>query len=447
MKGFRIQCALRVIMLACTILAGIYGALTYASLLLGGVAAVLTGGQLISLIRFVDRTNRELSRLLLAIRYSDFSQAFHAAGLGGSFSELGQAFTAVMEDFRKARAEKEEHVLYLNTVIQHIGIGLLAFQQQGSIGLINNAAKRLLRVPYLKNVRALGDFSVELVETLLGMHAGDKALVKVVDGDELLELVMYATEFRLHGQLYTLVSIQDIQAELEEKEIQSWQKLVSVLTHEIMNSITPIASMADTANDLLRDLAPNGPADEARETLDDVHMAMQTIARRSQHLLHFVNAYRSLTRIPRPNLGIFPIHKLFGAIEHLFRTSLEEARIALEISIDPVELDVTADPELIEQVLINLIKNAIEALRGRPDARIALIARMSARGRTVIQVRDNGPGIPPEAVDRIFIPFYTTKKEGSGIGLSLSRQIMRQHGGALSVVSEPDLRTTFTLRF
>ena len=447
MRGFRVQCILRVLFIAGTLLAGVYGVLVYGSFLLGGLAAAATVGQVVALIRFVDRTNRELSRLLLAIRYSDFSQAFHASGLGGSFSELGQAFTAVMEDFRKARAEKEEHVLYLNTVIQHIGIGLLAFQQQGSIGLINNAAKRLLRVPYLKNVRALGDFSSELVDTLLGMHAGDKALVKVVDGDELLELVMYATEFRLHGQLYTLVSIQDIQAELEEKEIESWQKLVSVLTHEIMNSITPIASMADTANDLLADILPNGGTDEAVETLDDVRMAMQTIARRSQHLVHFVNAYRSLTRIPRPNLSIFPIQKLFGSLEHFFRASLEEAGIALDLAIDPEELDVTADPELTEQVLINLIKNAIEALRGRPGARITLVAQMSARGRTVVQVSDNGPGIPPEAIDRIFIPFYTTKKEGSGIGLSLSRQIMRQHGGALSVVSEPDLRTTFTLRF
>ncbi len=447
MRGFRVQCILRVLFIAGTLFAGVYGVTVYGSLLLSGLAAVLTVGQVVGLIRFVDRTNRELSRLLQAIRYSDFSQAFHASGLGGSFSELGQAFTAVMEDFRKARAEKEEHVLYLNTVIQHIGIGLLAYQQHGSIGLINNAAKRLLRVPYLKNVRALADFSGELVETLLRMHAGDKALVKVVDGDELLELVIYATEFRLHGQLYTLVSIQDIQAELEEKEIQSWQKLVSVLTHEIMNSITPIASMADTANDLLTDIMPNGGTDEAVETLGDVRMAMQTIARRSQHLVHFVNAYRSLTRIPRPNLSIFPIQKLFDALEHLFRSSLEEAGIALDVSIDPEELDVTADPELIEQVLINLLKNAIEALRDRPGARITLIARMSARGRTVVQVRDSGPGIPPEAIDRIFIPFYTTKKEGSGIGLSLSRQIMRQHGGALSVVSEPDLRTTFTLRF
>ncbi|MEZ4699789.1 MAG: HAMP domain-containing sensor histidine kinase [Rhodothermales bacterium] len=447
MRGFRIQCTLRILVLAASIFAGVYAYVVHASSLIPVAAAVLVAFQGISLVRFVDRTNRELSRLLLAIRYSDFSQAFHAKELGGSFVELSKAFTSVMEDFRSARAEKEEHVLYLNTVIQHIGIGLLAFQETGSVGLINNAAKRLLRVPYLKNVKALAGFSAELVDTLLRMHAGDKALVKVVDGDELLELVVYATEFRLGGQFYTLVSIQDIQAELEEKEIQSWQKLVSVLTHEIMNSITPIASMADTANELLTDLAPAPETGLAAETLTDVRLAMQTIARRSQHLIHFVHAYRSLTRIPRPDLEIFPIRRLFSAIEHLFRSSLDDAGIGLRVAVQPEELDVTADPELIEQVVINLIKNAMEALQDTPDACIQLSARMTPRGNTIIQVSDNGPGIPPEALERIFIPFYTTKKEGSGIGLSLSRQIMRQHGGALSVISDPDRQTTFTLRF
>lgn len=444
MRGFHTQVILRILLLAATLLAAVYAGVRHGAFLPASLASGFAVAQIVALIRFVDRTNRELSRLLLAIRYSDFQQAFQAAGLKGSYAELSAAFTSVMEDFRAARAEKEEHVLYLNTVIQHIGIGLLAFQRDGSVGLINNAAKRLLRVPYLKNVRTLDRFSHELVETLLRLGAGEKALVKVVDRDDLLELVMYATEFRLQGQSYILVSIQDIQAELEEKEIESWQKLVSVLTHEIMNSITPIASLADTANGLLAEVTSG---EDSSEALTDVRDAMHTIARRSQHLIHFVHAYRSLTRIPRPDLAIFPIRRLFDAVENLYRPSLEDAGIDMTVSVEPEELDLTADPELIEQVLINLIKNAIEALRGVAGGHIRLMARMNNRGQPIIQVVDNGPGIPPEAVERIFIPFFTTKKEGSGIGLSLSRQIMRQHGGSLSVASAPDYETTFTLRF
>lgn len=444
MRGFRIQVIVRILFLTATLLAAVYAGVVYGALLIATIGGGLVILQVIALIRFVDRTNRELSRLLLAIRYSDFQQAFHAGGLKGSFAELSASFTSVMEDFRAARAEKEEHVLYLNTVIQHIGIGLLAFQPDGSVGLINNAAKRLLRVPYLKNVRMLEGLSPELVTTLLRLGAGEKALVKVLDQDDLLELVVYATEFRLQGQTFTLVSIQDIQAELEEKEIESWQKLVSVLTHEIMNSITPIASLADTANGLLAEVEW---APETSEPLTDVREAMHTIARRSQYLIHFVNAYRSLTRIPRPNLAIFPIRRLFDAVEHLYRPSLEDAGIRLSVSIDPEELDLTADPELIEQVLINLLKNAMEALQGVAGGHIQFTARMNNRGQPIIQVIDNGPGIPSEALERIFIPFFTTKKEGSGIGLSLSRQIMRQHGGSLSVVSASDRETTFTLRF
>jgi signal transduction histidine kinase len=447
MRHFYVQCVWRVAALAGMLALSAYLVFGSGQTVLAAGVAILVLAQVVSLVRFVDRTNRELSRLLLAVRYSDFSQTFPARGLGGSFDELSRSFTEVVEDFRKARAEKEEHVLYLNTVIQHIGIGLLAFRETGAVGLINNAAKRLLRVPFLKNVNTLAGFSHELVGILLRIRAGEKALVKVLDADDLLELVLYATEFRLQGQRYTLVSVQDIKAELEEKELQSWQKLVGVLTHEIMNSITPIASMAETANGLLADREHQAGSTLPSETIDDVRSAMQTIARRSEHLIHFVNAYRSLTRIPRPNLQIVPIHTLFDSIERLFRESLEAANIRFERVIEPAELDLTADPELIEQVLINLLKNAMEALSGVAGARIALSASITARGHTIIQVQDNGPGITPEAIERIFIPFYTTKKEGSGIGLSLSRQIMRQHGGTLNVVSDPGRLTVFTLRF
>jgi signal transduction histidine kinase len=323
--------------------------------------------------------------------------------------------------------------------MHHIGVGLISYRSNGSVGLINNAAKRLLRVQYLNNIATLSEFSPQLVETLSRISSGEKRIVKVVDGDELLELVIYGTQFKMRGTPYTLVSIQDIQTELEEKEIEAWQKLARVLTHEIMNSITPISSLATSVRELLDDGLPSHAS--------DVREAVQTIERRSQSLLGFVQAYRSLTRIPRPDLSIFPVRRLLEDVELLFRNELTQYGIALETSIDPSGLDLTADKSLIEQILINLVRNAIQALQGTERGRIHIRAFLGERGRPMLQVTDNGPGIEPEALEKVFIPFFSTKSDGSGIGLSLSRQIMRAHGGTMGIKSSPGEETTVTLRF
>ena len=373
----------------------------------------LVGFQLVGLVRYVEKTNHDLDRFLRSIRYSDFSQTFEGGRRGKSFELLGRAFSEVMDEFRAERAEKEESYRYLQTVMQHVGIGLLSFRQDGTVGLINTAAKRLLRVSHLKHLRALEATAGRgLADTLLRMRSGEKVLVKVVDDDELLQLAIYATEFKLRGDLYKLVSIQDIQSELEEKEIEAWQKLTRVLTHEIMNSITPIASLASTVNDLLADLdAPpaDGAADEAAdemidemiaETIDDVRDAVRTIEKRSQSLLDFVQAYRSLTRIPKPDFRIVPVADLVENVAELLRLQLRERGIRLVTSVQPASLTVTADPSLVEQVLINLLKNAAEAVQGRADAEIRLSGAIDERGRTILQVVDNGSGDGSQAYIR-----------------------------------------------
>ncbi len=446
MQNFRIQIVVRV----CLIAAVVIGTITLynysESYVSAAVLIGLTAVQIGSLIRYVDKTNRDVSRFLRSVQYSDFSQSFSAHGRGKSFAELGTAFTEVMDDFKAAREETEIHHRFLQTVMQHVGIGLLTFQADGEIGLINNAAKRLFRVHHLKNVRALDSFSPALVDALLRMKSGTRSIVKVVIDEELFELVLFGTEFRLAERMYRLVSVQDIQSELEEREIEAWQKLTRVLTHEIMNSITPIASLAGTAAALL-DGDVQIEDEPSVEIIDDVQSAVQTIERRSQGLLRFVQAYRSLTRIPRPDLKIFPVQDLVDGVVELFSSEISSMQIHLDIVIDPPGLALTADPELIEQVLINVVKNAIQSLSGRDDPRLSLQALIDPRGKTVIRVTDNGPGIEPEAMEKIFVPFFTTKPQGSGIGLSLSRQIMRQHGGTMSVRSNPSDFTTITLRF
>ncbi len=448
-KRFRVNCIIRILLLGATICAFFYflfRTALYAALFIIGILIIY---QIYSLINYVEKTNRDLTRLFQSIKYSDFSQSFKDDKRGASFSALKMAFTDVMNAFRKTRAEKEEHYRYLQTVVQHVGIGLIAFKPSGDVELINTAAKRLLKVPQLKNIRSLESTSIPLVETLLNLKPRDRALIKVELENEPLHLSLYATEFKLRGQTFSLVSIQDIQSELEEQEIEAWQKLIRVLTHEIMNSITPISSLATTINELIKE-SYNPPLPEKKvdsEALTDIHHAAQTIQKRSQGLLHFVDAYRNLTLVQKPNFQIFPIKELFARVEKLMQTDIKEKSIHFVMNVEPQSLELTADPELIEQVLINLLLNSLHALTKQKNSRIDLEANLDGRGRIIIQVKDNGPGISSDNIEKIFVPFFSTKEGGSGIGLSLSRQIMRLHHGTIGVHSEPNIETVFTLRF
>lgn len=448
-KRFRVNSIIRILLLG-LILAGFFYILfkttLYAALVIIGLLIIY---QVYSLIHYIERTNRDLTSFFQAIKYSDFSQTFKERGVGPSFDALKKAFNEVMNAFRKTRAEKEEHYRYLQIVVQHVGIGLIAFQPNGEVELINTAAKRLLNVTQLKNIESLESWSKPLVNTLLNLRPKQRALVKIEDENELLHLALYATEFKLGGQKFSLVSIQNIHSELEEREIEAWQKLIRVLTHEIMNSITPISSLASTINELLKESLEVQSSDEKKEveSLSDVHHAVQTIQKRSQGLLHFVDAYRNLTLIQKPNFQIFSIHELFARVEKLMEANLKKKPIQLKLRVDPQSLELTADPELTEQVVINLLLNSLQAVEGRKKAKIYLDARMDGRGRVLIQVKDNGPGIPKENIEKIFIPFFSTKEGGSGIGLSLSRQIMRLHHGSIRVHSKPNDETVFTLRF
>ena len=404
------------------------------------VIGVLAAFQVWSLIRFVDRTNRDLARFFQAVRYSDFSQTYVTGGLGSSFDELKRSFNEVLDAFRATRAEKEEQALYLQMVVQHIGVGLVAFDRQGEVSLINNAAKRLLRVNRLGNISDLESRGPGLAQTLTTLGPRRKALLRLEEDGEVRQLACFAALFRTGEEEHRLVSLHDIQSELEEQEMEAWQRLIRVLTHEIMNSITPIASLSATAEGLLQQETIAG------EDVSDVRTAVHTIQRRSQGLLQFVDAYRDLTRVPAPDFQITPVSGLFERVTQLMGHQFEEAGVELVHAVDPPSLEVTADPGQVEQVLINLLRNACDAAGGRDGARVELTASMD-RDRVVIDVADNGTGIVEEALDKLFIPFFTTKQDGSGIGLSLCRQIMRLHRGTISARSEPGVRTEFSLRF
>lgn len=397
-----------------------------------------------SIYKTIDRTNQDLTRFLQSIKYSDFSQTFSSKQLGKSFDELYASFNEVMDKFRKTRGEKEEQNRYLQTVLRHVGVGLIAFQTDGKIEFVNQAARRLLGIKDISHLNILNQFDDKLSLKLLSMKSGDRETIKIYDETDVLQLIVYATEFKMRDSLIKLVSVQNIQSELEEKEFESWQKLIRVLTHEIMNSITPISSLSSTVNNMLANGDPN---DLKTEDVEDIKNALTAIHRRSDGLIKFVENYRSLTKIPKPDFQIISIQSLFERLNEFLSNDLKENKVTLTSEVNPSSLELTADQVMIEQVLINMIINSIQALQGKSDKTITLSSNMNDKGRVVIKIHDNGTGIPPEVQEKIFIPFFSTKSSGSGIGLSLARQILRAHGGNIRVQSKPNEGTTFSLFF
>ncbi len=448
-RNFKINIVVRIILITVMILAVFISIYRFGFNVTPILLCVLIIFQISDLIRYVQKTNRYLTSFLESIRYADFSRSFKLEGLGSAYDEMRDAFNDVISDFQKIRTEKEEHFHYLQNVIQHIGISLIAFQKDGSVEMINNSAKKLFQISKIKNIDQLESYSSELVKKMKNMKSGERILVQVIDNDMMMQLAIYATEFKIRMQSIILVSIQNIQSELEEQEMAAWQKLIQVLTHEIMNSITPIASLSSTINELLKDIdtTDNKPQMIDDETVIDIRNSLKTITMRSTGLVHFVESYRNLTKIPKPKFNIIPVKEIFNNVHLLMEKNIKLKGIDCVIDISPPSLELTADEELIEQVLINLIKNAMHALSNIENAKIIMKAFMDKRGRVVVQLIDNGSGILKEVIDKIFVPFFTTKPDGSGIGLSLSKQIMRMHGGTLTAQSEPNVKTSFTLRF
>ena len=447
-KSFKSKIIFRVLLLAATVLLLAFLVFKMNFIFVTITVALLAVAQIFSLIHFAEKTNRDLSRFLLSIRYDDTSQAFTSEGLGTSFSELKQAFSEVMRKLRETRSESEVHSRYLKTILQHIGTGIIVFKQDGTINLINNAAKKILKINLLNNIKGLQSKYPKLVDTLISLKQNEKKHVNLQMDNETGFLSIYSHPFILNEEKNILVSIQNIQEELEAKEMEAWQNLIRVLTHEIMNSITPISSMSSSILDILfvNEKAVSGK-DITPEDMDDIIGALQTINQRSQGLMNFVGNYRNMTLIPDPNFRIISITEFFQNLERLMSDKIYNNGITFNWSVEPESLEFTADPGLMEQVMINLLLNAIYAVTGKKDPRIIMKAYLGQDGAVIITVEDNGVGIVEEALDKIFIPFYTTKEKGSGIGLSLSRRIVRMHKGSIKVKSIVDEGSIFTLRF
>lgn len=405
--------------------------------------------QIIALVKYINKANDEIVSFFDSIKYDDLDQSFTTIGHNESANRLNAEFNKVIDQFKAIRQEKEADYQYMRNIVQHVGIGLITFNKSGEIQLMNAAAKKLLNITNAANVKELEDISPELVDAFFRLKTGGRDLLKLHISDDIIQLAVFAIELTLRGEEFKLISLQNIQNELEEMEMDAWQNLVRVLTHEIMNSVTPISSLAGTVEDELKaHLGSDGSQQElANEDLDDLYHAVQTIQKRSAGLIGFVQDFRNLTHIPKPKITKIEAAGLLKEIETLLKTEIEANDINFRTKVEPASITIMGDKGQIEQVLINLVKNAMQAFDEQTNKIVEVRATLSEKSRPVITVKDNGSGIDSEALEKIFIPFFTTKKSGSGIGLSLSRQIMRKHQGTLSVRSKVDEGTEFQMRF
>lgn len=407
---------------------------------------VLVLGLCVELIRYHERSLRALREFLQFIRQGDFASV---STIDEHNRELQEAYEYILHQFRNLRIERETNYHYLKRVIEHVDTALVCLKDEQHIQLINQAAMQLLQVPEIKEVNALEKVDHELANLIRSIPSGEKEMIRFIRHGRIMKLSVRATSFTLDGQPYKIVSLQDIKSELEEQELESWHKLVRVLTHEIMNSAIPITNMVSVAKKILlgEGDAPREIKGLSREERDDLLESLSTAESRSHGLSAFVQSTRSLTRIPEPHFENLQIDELFKRLDKLFKEELKQASIGLNINISPADLVLRADRDLIEQVMINLLKNAMDALKETGDPVIDLEAFRTRDGGIALRVCDNGQGIKKEDLDQIFVPFFSTKKEGSGIGLSLSMQIMKLHKGRIDVQSEEGEGTCVSLEF
>jgi nitrogen fixation/metabolism regulation signal transduction histidine kinase len=404
--------------------------------------------QCYSVVKFTARTNAELLRFLEAAKHADYSQRFDLSSLDAGFAELGDAFADILKRFQSARQQQEEKLRHLKAVVEHVPVPLISIQEDEQLTLWNNAARRLFGSAQIVRTQDLHKFGDELVEHLSNMSAGDRRLVAFQVDKMTLQLSVSMTDVIVAGKHEKLYSLQDIQNELDASQMEAWQDLVKVLTHEIMNSITPVTSLARTAVDIVADTKEQaGDQANLQASLNDIAHAVTTVARRSEGLMTFVGSYRKLTSLPQPNKSTFKIHELFEQVLEITKQNSLSANTNFMINVEPSELQMSADKAMLEQILINLLKNALQAAHTKAEPTISITASLNRRGHVVIDVEDNGTGIDKETQNKIFIPFFTTKKDGSGVGLALTKQVMNAHGGIVKMSTASTGGAHFSLVF
>jgi two-component system nitrogen regulation sensor histidine kinase NtrY len=406
--------------------------------------AILT----VNLIYFLNTTNKKIRYFFDSVRNDDSSLYFPVEEKNKSVREIYRSMNRVNEQIRKLKIENRNQEQYFRILIEHLAIGIITFDKKGFILHSNTSAKKLLGADVLTHIQQIERIDKKLYQTLVSIKPSERRLVPINTEKGEIQLSLKSASFGRDNNELIILSVQDIKNELDEKEVESWMKLIRILMHEIMNSITPITSLSESLSGIYSiEGKPVLPDQITSNKISTTLQGLNVIKDQGRGLMSFVESYRQLTRIPEPDRQLFKVSDLFNRLKVLYDSRKADDRIRLSFFLKDTDLEIYADQNLISQVLINLIKNAHEAIENTPEGTITISAGAGPDNRPEICVIDNGPGIPPENIDEIFVPFFTTRQDGSGIGLSVSRQIMRVHGGNLKVRSVPGKETIFCLGF
>lgn len=404
--------------------------------------------QVIGLIKFLNATNRKMSFFFNAVENDDSSIHFPVYIKDKSLQELHKSLNRVNHLIQKVKIENKTQEKYYHTILEQATIGILTLNEKGHIVLANKAAKDLLNYESLTHIQQLKRIDEKLFLLISQLKPFDQKLIELFNEREIKKLTIKATPIKIDNQNLLLVIIQNISNELNDNEVDSWVKLFRVLTHEIMNAIAPITSISETLSDFYKtEKGLISPSEIKEEDIVDVVKGLDIIQTQGKDLTNFVESYRTLTKIPSPKKDIIKVTLLFEKIRILVSQERGFSQTKFLINVIPENLEIFADEKQIIQVLVNLVKNSLESLNQNPNGIIKLSGIKNNLGKPSLLVIDNGGGIPPNLLDKIFIPFFTTKEEGTGIGLSLSKHIMRLHGGNLHVNSILYKQTIFTLDF
>jgi nitrogen fixation/metabolism regulation signal transduction histidine kinase len=397
----------------------------------------------------MNYTNRNLISFFDSLKYDDSAVIINEEFNNQDFLRLSKRFQKVNRQILQLKAENIQQDVYFKTVTEHASVGLFGFDENGKVKLCNKAFKNLFHIDTISNINQLNKIDSDFENLFIHIKPSEQKLIKLNINNKIVQLSIRATQFKTKKEKIKLISVQDIKNELDEKELESWQKLTQILRHEIMNSIGPISSTIETLNEIITNPENNEPRktkDLNDEIIQDLASGLRIVQERNRGIQNFIDKYRSISKIPKPHITQVNIKELLQNIEKLWLTKFEENNIQFKIEIEDTAEIILADKNLVEQVLINLIKNAIEALNEHTNPQIKVVVHFNSNNKQEIKVINNGPYIEKEILDKIFFPFFTTKTEGSGIGLSLSQQIMRTHGGNISVQSN-ESETVFTLQF
>ena len=446
-RNFYAQIIFRVVLLVIAALsAGLAIASDYNSLAVVCMLAIIP--IVLNLIRFLNTTNRKISYFLESVQNNDSTLVFPTHISGKTIRELYEGLNKVNEQIKQLKIENQQREQYFQTLLENVGTGIITYSSKGFVLHANSAVKRMLGLDVLTHINQLERISRTLFQAVQQIKPFEQKLVSVTSERGTIELSLKATSFKTQTDELRLLSVQDIRNELDEKELDSWMKLIRVLMHEIMNSIAPITSLSESLSQLFTidgKMVSREQIDE--KTISTTARGLSVIGEQGNGLIQFVESYRKLTRLPKPDKKIFRVEELVNRIKVLYSSLENSNTVKLAIAVNPPEMELFADENLISQVLLNLLKNALEALDGKAEGIIRIMVKVADNNRPEITVADNGPGIPDEIMEHVFVPFFTTRENGSGIGLSLSRQIMRLHGGSLQVRSIPNKETVFSMNF